>query len=199
MKAGSAAVAAIRSAGGGALLEAADDPAAVEHDRAVADAGDLLDVGGEHEHGEAAVGERAELEIDLAPRADVDAARRLLEDQELDAVDQPARDADLLLVAAGERAHLLLGPAGADAEQVDPALGLRGLRGARHEEAVDVAVEERRDHVLAHAEVADDPLALAVGGDEADAGAPCRARRLRAIGAAGDAHRALALAGPSAP
>ena len=34
----------------------------------------------------------------------------------------------------------------------------------------DVAILERRDHVLAHAEVADDPLALAVGGDEADAG-----------------------------
>ena len=37
----------------------------------------------------------------------------------------------------------------------------------------DVAVEEWRDHVLAHAEVADDPLALAVGGDEADAAPPC--------------------------
>ena len=103
-------MAAIRVAGGVPLLEAADDPAAVEHDGAVADAGDLLDVGGKDEHGEAAVGERAELEVDLVARADIDAAGRLLEDEELDAVDQPARDADLLLVAARQRPHPCSGP-----------------------------------------------------------------------------------------
>ena len=169
LKAGSLAVAAISVAGGVPLVEAADDPAAIEHHGAVANAGDLLDVGGKDEHGEAAVGERAELEVDLVAGADIDAAGRLLEDEELYRVHQPARDADLLLVAAGQRAHHLLGTAGADAEEIDPALRLLGLGGLRHEQAADVAALERGDHVLADGEVADDALALAVGGDEADA------------------------------
>ncbi len=74
--------AAISFAAGTGCLEVADDPAAVQHDRAVADAGDLLDIGGDEQDAEAAVGQRAELQVDLLARADIDAAGRLLEDQE---------------------------------------------------------------------------------------------------------------------
>ena len=40
--------------------------------------------------------------VDLLLGADVDAPRRLVEDQDVAVLDQPLRDNDLLLVAAGE-------------------------------------------------------------------------------------------------
>ena len=55
---------------------------------------------------DAPVGELAHQLVDLVLGADVDAAGRLVEDDHARLHRQPARQHDLLLVAAGERAHL---------------------------------------------------------------------------------------------
>ena len=55
-------------------------------------------------------GEVVEKPVDLALGADVDAARRLVEDQDVGVAREPLGDDDLLLVAAGEVAGLLARP-----------------------------------------------------------------------------------------
>ena len=54
---------------------------------------------------DAARGEAVELLVDLALGADVDAARRLVEQQQARLERQPLAEGHLLLVAAGEIAH----------------------------------------------------------------------------------------------
>ena len=117
----------------------------------------------------------AELEIDLAAGADIDAARRLLEDEERDAVDQPARDADLLLVAAGERAHRSARARACgcreDRSSASPAPSPRpSTRRGRGRSAPGTGATMFSRTVRSPMM----PSLLAVGGDEADAGAPCR-------------------------
>ena len=74
-------------------------------DDAVADADDLRQVGRDDEDRDAAVGEIVDDRIDLRLGADIDAARRLVEDQRPSAaVCKQARQQHLLLVAAGQRA-----------------------------------------------------------------------------------------------
>ena len=52
-------------------------------------------------------GQLVQQPVDLALGADVDAARRLVEDQDVAVAQQPFGDDDLLLVAAGEQPRLL--------------------------------------------------------------------------------------------
>ena len=86
-----------RQVGGG---EFGDDAAAVEHQRAVADLGDLLEIG-RHDHDRGArLESHVEQPVDLGLGADIDAGGRILEDVDLRAEVQPAPDHDLLLVAA---------------------------------------------------------------------------------------------------
>ena len=61
-------------------------------------------------------GELAHQRVDLGLGADVDAARRLVHDQDARLGREPLAEHDLLLVAAGELADDLLRPAGPDAE-----------------------------------------------------------------------------------
>ncbi len=56
-------------------------------------------------------------------RAYINAARRLVEDQELRFGQQPAREENLLLVTAGEKFNGLFRAQGADAELAYKALG----------------------------------------------------------------------------
>ena len=58
--------------------------------------------------------------VDLRLAADVDAARRLVEQQDVDVVMQQPRERDLLLVAAGELADRLRGPRALDPQPLDP-------------------------------------------------------------------------------
>ena len=81
---------------------------AVETDDAVADERDLGQLAREQEHGGAVGREPAQQRVDLAFRADVDAAGRVEAEQRLEAVREPAGDRHLLLVAAREPAHLAL-------------------------------------------------------------------------------------------
>ena len=87
--------------------------------------------------GDAGVGERAHQLVDLALGADVDAARRLVEDHHLGLHRQPLGEHDLLLVAAGERADRASTPRRAECRVARAALGIRRVsrRADDHEAA----------------------------------------------------------------
>ena len=93
-----------------------DDPAPVEDDSAVANLGDLLEVG-RHDHDRRA-GLESDVEeaVDLGLGTDVDAGGRILEDIDLGGEVQPAPDHDLLLVAAGEKLDRQAGIVGPEAD-----------------------------------------------------------------------------------
>src|SRR5438876_9550103 len=65
--------------------------------------------------------------IDLSLRTDIDADRRLLEDQKPDPRLHPARDHGLLLVAAGKCRHRLLGILRLDRKPLECRTGARKL------------------------------------------------------------------------
>src|SRR5258706_376569 len=73
--------------------------AAAHHDPdAVADSDQLGQVARHHEHGFAASRQLVNQAIDIGTAADVDAARRLVEQQDVDVLLEQARQRDLLLV-----------------------------------------------------------------------------------------------------
>ena len=83
-----------------------DHAPAEDDDGAVADALDLLQLRGEEQHRGAGGRQLADELVDLALRADVDPARRVVEQERPHAALQPAGDRDLLLVAAREPPRL---------------------------------------------------------------------------------------------
>ena len=85
-----------------------DDPAAV-HDRdAIAELLRLLHVVGRQHDGVAPVAKRAHEAPQVAARLRVEAGGRLVEEQDARIVDERRRDAEALLLAAGQRSHLAL-------------------------------------------------------------------------------------------
>ena len=84
----------------------AGDPAAAHDEDAVREGEDLLELDRDDQDRDAGVAQRDEPAVDELDRADVDAARRLADDQHLRAALDLARQHDLLLVAAGEFAGL---------------------------------------------------------------------------------------------
>src|SRR5437762_6053069 len=76
------------------------DAPAVEDERAVADLGDLFEIGRHDQNRGAALQRDVEQTVDLRLRADVHAGGRILEHVDLPVQMQPAPDDDLLLVAA---------------------------------------------------------------------------------------------------
>ena len=90
------------------------------HDqRPVAQADDLRELRADHEDGAALAGEFAQQAINLDLAADVDALRRLVEDQDARVNRQPARQDDLLLRAAGEIARFRFRAGHFDAQPLD--------------------------------------------------------------------------------
>ena len=200
VKGGVVTVAAIRSSAAGAALEAADDAAAVEHHRAVADPGDLLDVGGEHQHGKAAVGECPQFEIDLAARADIDAAGRLLEDEELRRRRPASATTQTFCWLPPESVRIFCsGPRVRMPRPSIQCFAWRSPGACETKRPSHIAVLERRHHVLAHGQLGDDAFLLAVGGDEADAGAFALGRRMRPVGVCPTRIDLPDFSGPSAP
>src|SRR5262249_18452750 len=109
--------------GGGAARELGDD-AALAHDQdAGAHAPDRLEPAGDHQYGEAAAGQFAHQAVDLCLGTHVDAARRLVEDEDPGLARQPLAEHDLLLVAARELVDDLRNATGADAEAPDRVFG----------------------------------------------------------------------------
>ena len=85
-----------------ARANVADDLAPAHHQDAVAHREQLLDLGGDEEHGAAIAGEPVDDRIDLDFASDVDAARRLVHEEDRRLRHQPLGEHDLLLVAAGK-------------------------------------------------------------------------------------------------
>ncbi len=93
-----------------------------QHEYAVSAFDDLLELGGDHQHAQALIGELADERLNLGLGADVDAARRLVEDQQLRIGAEPSREQDLLLIAAGKLANLLFGARSLDGETLHEAI-----------------------------------------------------------------------------
>ena len=91
-----------------------DDPSLVHDIDAVADAKQFRHFRGDHQDGLALVGQPVDDRVDFIFGADVDAARRFVEDQHLRIGEQPLRQHDLLLVAAGQVAGHLVDAGRAD-------------------------------------------------------------------------------------
>src|SRR5205085_5701952 len=91
--------------------------ATVAHDDdARASLDQLRKLRGDHQDAEARRGKLVDERLDFPLRADVDAARRFVEDEELRVLAEPAREENLLLVAARKLAYLLLRARSLDAE-----------------------------------------------------------------------------------
>ena len=84
--------------------ELAGDPALVHDQHAVGHPEHLGQLGGDHQHREALARELGHQAVHLGLGADVDAARRLVDDQDLRAGGEPLAEHDLLLVAARQEA-----------------------------------------------------------------------------------------------
>ena len=95
--------------------------ALVEHDDAVAQRRELVDVRRADQHRRARGGGRADQRVHLGLGADVDAARRVVEQHDRRLRVQPLGEHDLLLVAARQRAGRLVDRAAADAQAARPA------------------------------------------------------------------------------
>ena len=83
--------------------ERLDDATARHDDDAVAQALELLGVGGRHDDWDTARRDLAQDPVDLGPRTDVDALGRLVGDHDGRLGQQGPGQDDLLLVAAGQR------------------------------------------------------------------------------------------------
>src|SRR5262249_3543338 len=79
-----------------------------QHEHAVRSLYDLFKFRRDHQHPEALVGKLLDQRLDLGLRADIDAAGRLVEDQEFRVSTKPTRKQNLLLVAAREFSYLLV-------------------------------------------------------------------------------------------
>ena len=99
--------------------ELAADPAGAHHVRAVADVDDLGELGADQQDGGAAFDQVLDQREDFALGADVDAARRLVEQKEAATRGQPFADDDLLLVATGKHAGQAPGRGRGYAQPVD--------------------------------------------------------------------------------
>ena len=88
--------------------------------------------------------ELADERLDLGLGADVDAARRVVEDEEPWGGGQHAGEEHLLLVAAGELGELLVAARGLDAQPLDELLGDAPLVGADEQAAAGEPRQDRR-------------------------------------------------------
>ena len=85
-------------------VEHADLAAVAHHDDALGQSKHLLELGGDEDDRKSLARQLGDLALDVGLRADVDAAGRLVEDDQLRGGRQPAGEQHLLLVAAGEGA-----------------------------------------------------------------------------------------------
>ena len=145
------------------------EAAAAHHGHAVAHPEQLRQVGAHHQH-RLARGRRArDRLVDLRLARDVDAAGRLVEQQHVGLLVDDAREGDLLLVAARERAHRLARPAHADVELAGALGGLLALAGRVEDAAAGAGREARERDVVGHGQRQRQALALAVLAQVAEA------------------------------
>ena len=122
--------------------------------------------------------EKVELRVDLRLRADVDPARRLVEEEDVAVRGEEPRERHLLLVPPRARTG---------AEGLEQRIRTRSIHGAAARSTaaggtkpeLAHSIERSERHVVRDGEVAREPFAGAVLGDHADAPAPALARRRR--------------------
>ena len=153
----------IRSSVTCVALERGDGLAARHHDHAVAEALELKGVArGDHDR-HAARGDLAEDAVDLGPRADVDALRRLVGDEDGRLGQHRARHHDLLLVAAGERRDRSLERRRPDRQLDELVLDRVDLAAPADEGTGREPVERRERGVLADVQIDHQALGQAIG------------------------------------
>jgi hypothetical protein len=96
----------------------------------------------------------------------VDAARRLVEDQEARLRSEPAGQQRLLLIAAGEQADRLLRVGGADVEEPDEPVGDLVLAPPRQQPEPAPLRLQGEDDVLPHGQLRNDAFGLSILGRE---------------------------------
>ena len=115
--------------------------------------------------------------VDLGLRADVDAARRLVEEKDARVAEQPLREHDLLL-RCRPRGCARAARCRACECAVRAIMRFVGRRARARRSIKQVALDElgemRERHVLAHGHAEHEPLRLAILGDERDAGRDAR-------------------------
>ena len=180
--------------------ELAHDVAVAAHEHAVRQPGHLGQVARREHHRHPVGGERPHEAVDLGLGADVDAARRLVEQQHARARAQPLREHDLLLVAARELPRALVRARGADGQPLALLLERRALARGRQPAARRDRGEVGERRVGPHREQEHEALGLALLGHEDEPGADRVAHRRadRAVAYAHLAGRAAVHAGERA-
>ena len=145
------------------------DATLVEDEDPVGHREDLGQVARDEDDPEARRGQLGDDPVDLDLGADVDAAGRLVEDQQARLRGQPFGEDDLLLVAARQRADHLLDAGHLDVELVGVVARDLALPRRVHEEPREEARQDRQRHVLGDREIEDEALLVAVLGQVGDA------------------------------
>ncbi len=115
-----------RLGGGVGAIDGGGQPATMHHQHAVAHAEDFGQLARDHQDGHAFAGEPGHQCVDLGLGANIDAARRLVHDEDARRGFEPLTQHDLLLVAAGELPHHLRRAARPHAELLDRVGGAAG-------------------------------------------------------------------------
>src|SRR6185437_6732937 len=151
-------------------VEFGHDAPQPRHQDTVRNAQDFRQIGRDHHDGLALVGQRPDLRMYLRNGADVDAARRLVEDDDRGILHQRLGDDHLLLVAAGELDDLRLALQRADLQPLHPIAGEPVPRHAREQEAPSCPGGELADiDVVVDHHGLEEAVQLAVLGDVGDA------------------------------
>src|SRR5205085_12085308 len=129
----------------------------------------LVKLRGDRRPARARAGELVDERLGFAVRADVYAARRLVEDEELRVLAEPAGEENLLLVAARKLAYLLLRARSLDAEPPHETFDHLTLLRARDDTHLAHLRKRRERQVLAHRQFGDDAFGLPVFGEEGEA------------------------------
>ena len=160
----------MRSMSASARAQLAADAAGVDHDDAVGEGEDLLELVGDQQHGDASVGGGAQALADELDRPDVEPAARLGGDEHGRLGGELAGEHDALLVAARQRRERGVRPDAVDAELGDQLLGapppLAAVDAGQRPAAAEVVERE----VLGDAQPEHAPGIVAVLGDQPDAG-----------------------------
>jgi hypothetical protein len=125
----------------------------------------------DHDDAGAIGGKSVEQRVDFHLRGDVDAAGRLVDDQDVGAGGEPLSEHHLLLVAAAQRHRAGGGRGRLDPQFADPPCGQLALAPAAHHAGAGQARQRRQRQVLGHGAPEHQAVAFAVLGHEADPGA----------------------------